>query len=95
MVFVFLRLISLSTMPLRSICVVADGRIPLFSIAEYHSIVRACEGGGGRGREKERRRETRRGRVNFFIHSSIDRHSGCYHILAVVCNSSMDIRGRG
>ena len=27
----------------------------------------------------------------FFIHSSVDRHLGCLHILAIVNNAAMDI----
>lgn len=94
MAFVFLRLISLSTIPLRSIRVVANGRIAFFSMAEYYSTVRACGGGGGGDREREGKRQGEGERVNVFTHSSINRHSGCYHALAIVHNSSMDTRGR-
>ena len=67
--------ISLSIMPLKFICVVANGRISFFLMAEYCIVCMCiymcvCVS------------------HNFFIHSSVNGHLECFYILAVVNNSA-------
>ena len=65
--------------PSRSICVVANDRISFFF---YGQIVFVCVC------ERERERVY----VSHFLYSSVSRHLGCFHILAVVNNAAVTLR---
>ena len=101
MIFVFLCVTSLSMIISRSIHLAANGIISFFFVAEWYSIVYVyhiiffflfwpCP------QQWEHRVLTTGPPGNslyhiFCIHSSVEGHSGCFHILAIVNSAAMNV----
>ena len=87
--------ITLSIIPSRSIYVVTNGRISYFLMPEYYSIVCVYRQRYHMHIYKYHTYVHIYVYIHtyhiFLIHSSPDRHSGCFHILANVTNNATDM----